>query len=767
MEAAELYLAAANGFRLKKQGMLSLMWMIILRKAGEALEKAASMQLKIDEKDDAANTLVEAYKAYRKTNPEDAARVIENAIQMFTFQGNFRRAAGYKMDVAELYETELMDLQKALESYDEAGEWYSNDQAEALSNKAYLKVAEIAALEEQYPLAIQKYEEVARKSINNNLTKWSVKDYFLKAGICHLNSGDMIATRRALEHYVDLDLTFQSTREYKLLDDILHAIESGNPDMFTEKVREYDQFTKFSSISVRKFKEGSGIQKENFKNHYLSTFEEFHIRPSIIKALGLAYPSIFKPTVIQSKIFSALTSKSSLFIRSWTGTGKSFALALYVLNCQRSISKEGPNIPTITSIILVPSNDLAYQYKQWIENILKNYETPIKNIEDIIQVLTRNNFDENLQIERLMRFPNPHILVVTPSRLLDVLSELGENYRNYIDFKHLQSIIIDEADYVLNTSKHFSVKKARQNRHHFPPGQILLQYIITSRNKTSRTKEEFLADNYKLICSSATLDKGLKRFIYSKNWNRYQTISSIDMTGYNMESNSLVPSKINHYVLKIVLPEHDKIHIMDATLPLLNKNKTFVNDETPSNKNKKKRKLLDGIFTINNPKNVSINLQNVIIIILSYLIKLENVKNAIIFIPDSISKKEFVERCQFYGLSSVIESSETTLKYKVNQDKIYVMNYLSARGIDLPGLTHVYMIDRLNNDIKYIHMAGRIGRMGNPGKIISIIPSSSKKLEDDYFSKEAAITFDKIGVKVNSYFINTYGHSISIKETKN
>ncbi|CCJ29730.1 unnamed protein product [Pneumocystis jirovecii] len=233
-EAAELYLAAANAFRLQKQG----------REAGEALEKAASMQLKIDEKDEAANTLVEAYKVYRKTNPEDAARVIETAIQMFTYRGNFRRAAGYKMDVAALYETELMDMQKALESYDEAGEWYSNDQAEALSSKAYLKVAELAALEEQYSLAIQKFEEVARKSINNNLTKWSVKDYFLKAGICHFNSGDMIAARRALEHYIDLDLTFQSTREYKLLEDILHAIESGDSDLFTEKVREYDQLSK-------------------------------------------------------------------------------------------------------------------------------------------------------------------------------------------------------------------------------------------------------------------------------------------------------------------------------------------------------------------------------------------------------------------------------------------------------------------------------------------------------------------------------------------
>ncbi|KAG4304008.1 hypothetical protein PORY_002531 [Pneumocystis oryctolagi] len=764
-EAAELYLAAANAFRLKKQG----------REAGEAFEKAASMQLKLDEKDEAANTLVEAYKAYRKTNPEDAARVIESAIQMFTYRGNFRRAASYKMDVAVLYETELMDLQKALESYDEAGEWYSSDQAEALANKAYLKVAEIAAVEEQYSLAIQKFEEVARKSINNNLTKWSVKDYFFKAGLCHLNSGDMVATRRALEHYIDLDLTFQSTREYKFLEvDILYAVESGNPDIFTEKVREYDQISKldnfhfkanFSSLSLKKNEEDFGFQKHQTENYRFSTFEECHIRPSIIKALKLAFPYIHKPTAVQLKIFSALASKSSLLIRSWTGTGKSFALSLYALNCSRSISKEKSNTSTLTSVILVPSNDLAYQYKQWIESILKNYEKSVKHIEDIIQVLTRNNFDENIQIERLKQFPNPHILVSTPNRLLDILSDLGESYKDYIDFKNLQSIIVDEADYVLNISKYYSIKNVIQNRYHPSPGQILLQYIITSRNKMSKTKAEFLADNYQLICSSATLDKRLKQLIYSKNWNRYQIIPLIDMTDNNIRSSFRIPFKITHHILKISLKENDKIYIMDAILPELEKNKMLCAKKRIGKKNKEKIEQSKDIFMINNPKNIPINLEDIIISALDYLIKSDNVKNAIIFISHTLSRKKFVEKCQFYGLSSVVELRESMLQSKTNQDRIYVMNYLSARGIDLPELTHVYMIGRINDDINYIHMAGRIGRMGNSGKIISIIPSSSTKLEDDYFSKEAAAICCKIGIKIDPYFTKTYGHDIPIIKT--
>jgi alpha-soluble NSF attachment protein len=91
------------------------------------------MQLKTDERDDAANTLVESYKAYRRTDPEDAARVLQQAISLFTAKGNFRRAAGYQFNLAELYEQEsqLFRQQSAVDAYDTAADWYAADQADA------------------------------------------------------------------------------------------------------------------------------------------------------------------------------------------------------------------------------------------------------------------------------------------------------------------------------------------------------------------------------------------------------------------------------------------------------------------------------------------------------------------------------------------------------------------------------------------------------------------------------------------------------------
>lgn len=56
----------------------------------------------------------------------------------------------------------------------------------SLANKCLLKVAQISADLEDYPTAIEKYEQVAAASADDPLLKWSLKEYFLKAGLCHL-----------------------------------------------------------------------------------------------------------------------------------------------------------------------------------------------------------------------------------------------------------------------------------------------------------------------------------------------------------------------------------------------------------------------------------------------------------------------------------------------------------------------------------------------------------------------------------------------------
>ena len=58
---------------------------------------------------------------------------------------------------------------------------YTNDDMASLSNKLFLKVADLAAIEGSYQKSIENYEKVAKSSVSNNLMKWSVKGNSLRA----------------------------------------------------------------------------------------------------------------------------------------------------------------------------------------------------------------------------------------------------------------------------------------------------------------------------------------------------------------------------------------------------------------------------------------------------------------------------------------------------------------------------------------------------------------------------------------------------------
>ena len=54
------------------------------------------------------------------------------------------------------------------------------------ANACFKDAADLHAELEEYPHAISLYDQVARYSLNSALTKYSVKDYWLKALLCTL-----------------------------------------------------------------------------------------------------------------------------------------------------------------------------------------------------------------------------------------------------------------------------------------------------------------------------------------------------------------------------------------------------------------------------------------------------------------------------------------------------------------------------------------------------------------------------------------------------
>ena len=74
--------------------------------------------------------------------------------------------------------------------------------------------------------------------------RFSLRDYFLKAGLCVLCTKDYVRAQAALDKYCNMDMTFSGTREYELLKGVLEAVEAGDVELFTGKVADFDRLTK-------------------------------------------------------------------------------------------------------------------------------------------------------------------------------------------------------------------------------------------------------------------------------------------------------------------------------------------------------------------------------------------------------------------------------------------------------------------------------------------------------------------------------------------
>ncbi|KAK4343571.1 hypothetical protein RND71_036665 [Anisodus tanguticus] len=232
-DAADLFDKAGNCFKLAKS------W----DQAGVVYVKLANCHLKLDSKHEAANAYADAAHCYKKTNTKEAISCLEQAVNIFLEIGRLSMSARYYKEVAELYEQD-QNLEQAIIFYEKSADLFQSEDVTTTANQCKQKIAEFSAQTEKYQRAIEIFEEIARDSVKNNLLKYGVRGHLLNAGICQLCKGDVVAINNALERYQELDPTFSSTREYKLLVDLAAAIDEENIDKFTGVIREYDSMTR-------------------------------------------------------------------------------------------------------------------------------------------------------------------------------------------------------------------------------------------------------------------------------------------------------------------------------------------------------------------------------------------------------------------------------------------------------------------------------------------------------------------------------------------
>ncbi|VEN62305.1 unnamed protein product [Callosobruchus maculatus] len=146
-------------------------------------------------------------------------------------------AAKIHQNIAELMEDDY-DLNEAISHYEKAADLFKQECNFSSANKCLVKVAEYAALSEDYDKAINIFQEIACFDLASSLMKYSAKQYLFRAAIC-LMCTDTDFTPK-LQTYINMYPAFENSREYQLIATLMECIQKGDEASFTEAIRQFD-----------------------------------------------------------------------------------------------------------------------------------------------------------------------------------------------------------------------------------------------------------------------------------------------------------------------------------------------------------------------------------------------------------------------------------------------------------------------------------------------------------------------------------------------
>ncbi len=156
------------------------------------------------------------------------------------------------------------------------------------------------------------------------------------------------------------------------------------------------------------------------------SFKDFDLSPEIKDALRKM--GVKRPTTIQQKAIPLLMDDMSLIAKAPTGTGKTFAFAIPILEYLNM------NADFVQALILCPTRELALQIASEIKNLARFIDGF-----NVCAVIGGQNI--KTQQNKLKR--NPQVVVATPGRLLDLVG------RKLIDISGIYTLVLDEADEML------------------------------------------------------------------------------------------------------------------------------------------------------------------------------------------------------------------------------------------------------------------------------------------------------------------------------
>ncbi|WP_392339786.1 DEAD/DEAH box helicase [Moritella marina] len=234
----------------------------------------------------------------------------------------------------------------------------------------------------------------------------------------------------------------------------------------------------------------------------MSEFKEFSLLESIIDRVSLK--GYKQPTPIQKECIPALINGHDLLGIAQTGTGKTAAFSLPIIN-NFGRNKIDIKAKSTRSLILTPTRELASQIMQNIDDYADGLGLKTK--------VVYGGVGRQDQVDSIAL--GLDILVATPGRLLDLI-KTGD-----IDFQALEVFVLDEADTMLDMGFFKDVQRIISK---LPKHRQTLLFSATMPAEIEILAQAILTDPIKVQIAAETV-----------------TIDLINQSVYQLEKSNKVP----------------------------------------------------------------------------------------------------------------------------------------------------------------------------------------------------------------------------------
>ena len=156
-------------------------------------------------------------------------------------------------------------------------------------------------------------------------------------------------------------------------------------------------------------------------------FDTFPLSPALLRAVERA--GYDRPREIQRQTLPAVLEGRDVLGLAQTGTGKTCAFALPILERLLAENTPGPRV-----LVLAPTRELAIQIESEFRKLGKNTR--------LSSTLIYGGVSDKPQIQALRQ--KPEVIVACPGRLLDLMKQ------GYVDLNRVETFVLDEADHMFD-----------------------------------------------------------------------------------------------------------------------------------------------------------------------------------------------------------------------------------------------------------------------------------------------------------------------------